>query len=91
MEEKKSRLAELIRQFLEELDADIVEERVVDYIIKGIQDGRELRVVLSDPYITNRVGEGKLERLISDNPEIIETVEKQLKVAFEKHDFKFSE
>lgn len=91
MEEKKSRLAELIRQFLEELDADIVEERVVDYIIKGIQDGRELRVVLSDPYITNRVGEGKLERLISDNPEIIETVEKQLKAAFEKHDFKFSE
>lgn len=91
MDEKRSFLADIIRQILEDLDADIVEERVVEYIERGLHEGRELRSLLADPYITNRIGEDKVARLIEENPSIIEAAESRLKTAFEKKDFRFTE
>lgn len=91
MDKKGKTLLDIIRELLEDLDVDVVEDRIVEYIVRGLRDGRELRGLLADPYITNRLGENQAARLVEQNPEIIETVEKQIKATFEKLDFKFND
>lgn len=85
----ESNFRRIIREFLEEMETDVVEERVVNYIVRGLQEGRKLKDVLDDPYVRNRLTEERIERVI-ENKEIIETVEKELTEAFEKEEFGFS-
>ncbi len=85
----ESKLMRLIRELLEDLSQDIVEERVVAYIVKELEMGRSLPAVLKDPYISNRIDEDKLGELLQ-NKEILLTVERELRNSFEK-DFRFGE
>ncbi|MCL4498732.1 MAG: hypothetical protein M1335_00600 [Chloroflexi bacterium] len=85
----ESKLIAIIRQMLEDLTQDIVEERVVAYIVKELQMGRALTDVLKDPYISNRVDDVKLGELLQ-NKEILLTVEQELSNALSK-DFHFGE
>ncbi|MHB0977614.1 MAG: hypothetical protein ACYC1U_10585 [Candidatus Aquicultorales bacterium] len=85
----ESRLLAIIKELLEDLTQDIVEERVVGYIVKELEMGRTLTEVLKDPYISNRVDENKLSELLQ-NKEIILTVEQELSNAL-KRDFRFGE
>lgn len=85
----ESKLIRLIRELLEDLSQDIVEERVVAYIVKELEMGRSLPAVLKDPYISNRIDEDKLGELLQ-NKEILLTVERELRNSLEK-DFRFGE
>lgn len=85
----ESKLIRLIRELLEDLSQDIVEERVVAYIVKELEMGRSLPMVLKDPYISNRIDEDKLGELLQ-NKEILLTVERELRNSLEK-DFRFGE
>ncbi len=88
MPESKIRL--LVQKFLEELSEDVVEERVVNYVIKELHLGRSLPKIFEDPYVRNRMDEERVKRVL-ENPEIISAVEEELDRAFKTHDFKFKE
>ncbi|MDI6891628.1 MAG: hypothetical protein QMD08_01315 [Actinomycetota bacterium] len=86
----ESRLRVIVRKFLEDLSTDVVEERVVNYIIRELHLGRSLSTILKDPYVRNRIDEERLGHILG-NSEIIGAVEEELKEAFATLDFRFKE
>ena len=83
-------LTVIIERFFKEMQVDVVEERVVNYILKELHLGRKLSAIIQDPYVKNRVDEDRLGGML-ENKEIISAVEEELAAAFKGHDFKFAE
>jgi hypothetical protein len=81
-------LSESIRAFLQELSTDELEERVVEYVVREVGNGRRLDDALRDPYVRNRLSEEKLRRVL-ENPEVMTAVERSIASAFERKDFGF--
>lgn len=73
---------------MDELATDAVEERVVEYVIREVQNGRRLTDALSDPYVRNRLSEEKLQRVL-ENPEVVSALEEQIANSFRTRDFGF--
>jgi hypothetical protein len=82
-------LSESIRTFLEQLSTDELEERVVEYVIREVGNGRRIAEALNDPYVRNRLSEEKLAQVL-ENPEVINALEASISSAFERKDFGFS-
>lgn len=82
MAEKK--LAQIIQQFFEEMVEDVLEERVVQYIIRELKNGRKLQEILKDPYVTNRIPEEKISNVLA-NTQLIETLEQQIEKTFREN------
>lgn len=83
-------VAEKIQAFLNDLAIDVIEERVVEYVIREVQNGRKLADALNDPYVKNRLSEEKLARVL-ENPEVSAALEEQISQSFKKHEFGFLE
>lgn len=83
-------ISDNLKKFLDDLAADAVEERVVEYVIREVQNGRKLTETLQDPYVKNRLSQERLEHVLT-NPEIAAALEEQIAASFEKRDFGFTE
>jgi hypothetical protein len=82
-------LSDSIRTFLKELSTDELEERVVEYVVREVGNGRKLDEALNDPYVRNRLSEEKLRKVL-ENPEVITAMEQSISAAFMKKDFGFT-
>lgn len=76
-------LREIIAKFFEEMTIDVLEERVIQYIIRELKKGRRLNSVLRDPYVTNRIPEEHIANILA-NKDLIETLESEIQRTFEK-------
>jgi len=76
-------LAEIMARFFEEMTEDVLEERVVQYIIRELKKGRRLNTILRDPYVTNRIPEERVSRILA-NKELIEALEQEIQKTFEQ-------
>ena len=81
-------LAEKIQSFLNDMAVDVIEERVVEYVIREVQNDRKLTQVLNDPYVKNRLSEEKLAHVLG-SPEIASALEVQIAQSFQNKDFGF--
>ncbi len=81
-------IADKIQSFLDDLAIDAVEERVVEYVIREVHNGRKLADALGDPYVRNRLSEEKLAHVL-ENPEIASALEAQITQSFQKKEFGF--
>jgi hypothetical protein len=81
-------MAERVREFLDDMSVDVVEERVVEYVIREVRNGRKLAEVLNDPYVKNRFDPDKVARVLG-NPEVSSAIEEQISTAFQKREFGF--
>lgn len=90
MAESEPRFKKILRELFEDLGSDIVEERVINYVIRELHHGRNLGAILQDPYVRNRLNEEKVKHLL-ENPQVIEVVEEELNKAFKTQDFTFKE
>ena len=79
-----------IRAFLKELATDELEERVIEYVVREVGNGRKLEEALNDPYVRNRLSEEKLRHVL-ETPEVITAVEGSITAAFERKDFGFTD
>ncbi|HEX9092933.1 MAG TPA: hypothetical protein VF902_03035 [Coriobacteriia bacterium] len=86
----QSKLVESIQKFLDDLAVDAVEERIVDYVVREVRNGRKLADALADPYVKNRLSEEKLAHVL-ENPEVIGAIEREIANAFGTRDFGFSD
>ncbi|GAB4274014.1 MAG: hypothetical protein Kow0056_01740 [Coriobacteriia bacterium] len=86
----ESKLKRVLQEFMDELATDVVEERVVEYVIREVRGGRKLSEILSDPYVKNRLSEEKVAHVL-ENPEIVTVVEEQISEAFRTRDFGFAD
>lgn len=82
-------ITEAIGRFLDGLAADPVEDRIVEYVLREVRNGRRLADALHDPYVKNRLSEEKVAKVL-ENPEVISAIEQQISQAFGKRDFGFS-
>ncbi|MDO8963805.1 MAG: hypothetical protein Q7W30_04850 [Coriobacteriia bacterium] len=82
-------LTEGIRKFMEDLATDELEERVIEYVVREVGNGRKLEDALSDPYVKNRLSQDKLAHVLA-TPEIIDAIEQSITAAFKAKDFGFT-
>lgn len=83
-------ISEKLKEFLDDLATDAVEERVVEYVIREVQNGRKLSEALNDPYVRNRLSEERLAKVL-ENPEVVAALEEQISASFAKREFGFSD
>jgi hypothetical protein len=83
-------LSDSIRAFLKDLSKDELEERVVEYVVREVGNGRRIDDALRDPYVRNRLSEDKLRRVL-ENPEVMGALERSIAAAFDSKDFGFRE
>lgn len=81
-------VADKIQTFLNELAIDVVEERVVEYVIREVHNGRRLTDALNDPYVKNRLSEERLAKVL-ETPEVVAALEEQIAQSFKSKDFGF--
>jgi len=86
----QSHLVAVLQKFFAEMQVDVVEERVLNYILRELHLGRKLSTVIKDPYVANRLTQEQITHIL-EKPELIKAVEGELEQAFKLHDFKFSE
>lgn len=79
-------IAEKIHEFLNEIAIDAVEERVVEYVIREVHNGRKLSDALTDPYVKNRLSEERLAKVL-ENPEVFVALEEQIAQSFKTREF----
>ena len=83
-------ISERMQEFMDELATDAVEERVVEYVIREVHNGRKLTEALRDPYVKNRLSEDRLEKVL-ENPEVVAALEEQISQSFERREFGFKD
>jgi hypothetical protein len=83
-------LSEKLQRFMDDIATDAVEERVVEYVIREVGNGRRLSDALKDPYVKNRLSEEKLAKVL-ETPEVVAALEAQITESFQKREFGFAE
>jgi hypothetical protein len=83
-------LTDRLRNMLEDMSTDPVEEVVVDYIVRELNNGRRLNDIVNDPYVRNRFGDERIAKIIED-PTIGEAVDQAVKDSFANKDFGFGD
>jgi hypothetical protein len=84
-----SSINERMKQFFAEVTSDPVEDRVVEYVIREVHNGRRLMEVMEDPYVRNRLSDAKRDEVL-ENTEVIEALEEEIHSAFQAPDIGFS-
>ncbi|MGB4442281.1 MAG: hypothetical protein WBJ62_08670 [Coriobacteriia bacterium] len=79
-------VTEKIQAFLNDLAVDVIEERVVEYVIREVHNGRRLTDALADPYVKNRLSEERLAGVL-ETPELMAALEEQIAQSFKTRDF----
>jgi hypothetical protein len=83
-------IVDSVRKFMDELASDPVEERVVEYVIREVHNGRKLSEALKDPYVRNRLSAEKLDHVLA-NAEVVSALEEQIADSFRTHEFGFAD
>lgn len=86
----ESKMTESIRKFLQELADNPLEDRIVEYVVREVRNGRKLADALADPYVRNRLSDERVQRVL-ENPEIVAVIEQQISLSFQKRDFGFTD
>ena len=84
-----SSINERMKQFFADRASDPVEERVVEYVIREVRNGRRLMEVMEDPFVRNRLDESKRSGIL-ENTEIMDALEEEIHSAFQTPDIGFS-
>ncbi len=69
-----------IKSFFADMTADPLEERVVEYVVREVHNGRRLMKVIEDPYVRNRLSEDKRGEIL-DNAEIVDALEQEIRAS----------
>ena len=71
-----------VRNFFKGMFSNPVEERVVEYIVRQIENDRSVFDALEDPYVRNRIPEERRIELLADES-ILASFEKELRACCE--------
>jgi predicted transcriptional regulator len=83
-------IAERVKALLDDLSTDEAEERVLEYVIRELNNGRRLREVLHDPYVRNRLSAERIDNVM-EHPEVVNALDEQIAASFKHRDFGFSD
>ncbi len=80
-----SSINERVRQFIQSLATDAVEDRVLEYVVREIHNGRRLMEVIEDPYVRNRLSDEKVQTMLQSS-EICDALEEEIHLALQTPD-----
>jgi hypothetical protein len=84
----ESKAFEAVQKFLQDLSEDVAEERVVNYVIREVGNGRRVSEVLKDPFVKNRLSEQRIGHVL-ENPHVLDAVERDIVASYKSKDFEF--
>lgn len=84
-----STVNERIQKFFEDMAVDVVEERVVEYVIREVHNGRRLMEVIEDPFVRNRLNDDK-RAAVFENAEVVDALEQEIRSTMTRPDLDFS-
>lgn len=65
------------RDFFTRLFKDPVEDRIIEYVVREVDLGRQLFEILEDPFVRNRITDERRTELL-ENSEVIEAFQREL-------------
>jgi len=80
--ERFAKLVKAIQHLFEDMGVDVVEERVLRFLIQEIHCGKTLEEALAEPYVANNTTPG-WRREVLQRPEIANAVEEEVEKTFE--------
>ena len=81
MPERFAKLVNAVQHLFEEMGVDVVEERVLRFILQEIHCGKTLEDALDEPYVVNNT-KPAWRREILEQPAVIEAVEEEVEKTF---------
>ncbi len=84
MPERVKRVVNAIQRLFEDMGVEVVEDRMVRFIVQEIHNGKSLEEAMNEAYIQNNTS-AEWRRQILDRPEIVKAVEEELAKAFDEH------
>lgn len=82
-------ISDSVRQFFDDLTTDVVEERVVEYVVREVHNGRRLSEVINDPYVRNRLNDEKRAAVL-ENVEVVDALEQEIRSSMDTSEFGLS-
>lgn len=77
-----------IKGFFTDMTTDVLEERVIEYVVREVHNGRRLMEVIDDPYVRNRLNEDKRAGVL-ENTEIVDALEQEIRASMVKPELGF--
>lgn len=73
---------ERLKKFIDDMAVDVVEERVIEYVVREVHNGRRLMEVINDPYVRNRLNDEKRTEIF-ESPEVVEALEQEIRASMQ--------
>ena len=71
---------ERLKKFIDEMAVDPIEERVIEYVVREVHNGRRLMEVIDDPYVRNRLSDEKRAEIF-ESPEVMDALEQEIRAS----------
>lgn len=82
MPERFAKLVNAIQHLFEDMGVDVVEERVLRFLLQEIHCGKTVEEALDEPYVVNNT-KPAWRREILQRPEVIKAVEEEVEKTFQ--------
>jgi gamma-glutamyltranspeptidase len=83
--ERITKMVSAIQRLFADMGVEIVEERMLRFIVQEIHNGKSLQEALNEPYVLNNT-KPEWRRQILDRPEIVHAVEEELEKTFKSQE-----
>ncbi len=84
-----SSINDRLKQLIDDMATDPLEERVVEYVVREVHQGRRLTEVIDDPYVRNRLSDEKRAEVL-ENSEVIDALEQEIRTSMTSPEIGFS-
>jgi len=78
-----------LKKFFDDMAVDVIEERVIEYVVREVHNGRRLMEVMNDPYVRNRLSDEKRADIF-ERPEVMDALEQEIRASMETPELGFS-
>lgn len=82
MPERLAKMVRAIQRLFEDMGVDVVEERMIRFILQEIHEGKSLKEAMAEPYIVNNTSK-EWRHEVLERPEVIRAVEEEVAKTFQ--------
>lgn len=81
MPERIAKMVRSIQRLFEDMGVDVVEERMIRFIVQEIHNGKTLEEAMEEPYVRNNTSSDWRKEIL-DRPEVVRAVEEEMEKTF---------
>lgn len=81
MPERIAKMVRSIQRLFEDMGVDVVEERMIRFIVQEIHNGKTLEEAMKEPYVMNNTSSDWRKEIL-ERPEVVRAVEEEMEKTF---------